>query len=123
MKRILLVSTNGNSASNASSMFEKHSSIQTTKADSGAKALEIIVKETFDVAVINESLSDMSGLDLCNKMVEINPFLNCALISGLPHDEYHEASEGLGLIMQLPVLLTEEDVNKLLSHLEKIARL
>jgi hypothetical protein len=46
--------------------------------------------------------------------------INCAAISSLSHKDFHEASEGLGVLMQLPESPGRDDAAKLLEHLKTI---
>jgi len=54
-----------------------------------------------EALIVDEQLEAMSGLDFVNELVHINPLVNCALVSMLQPDEFHEATEGLGVFMQL----------------------
>ncbi len=119
MIRILLVSSNMYIINNISGLLKKHD-IQITKSELGMKALTVIKKEIFDLVIIDEVLNDMSGLELAENMVSTNPLINCAAISGLSPNKFHAASEGLGLLMQLPLFSNEIHIENLLSHLKKV---
>lgn len=54
-----------------------------------------------EALIVDEQLDVMSGLDFVNELVRINPLVNCALVSMLQPKEFHEATEGLGVFMQL----------------------
>jgi two-component SAPR family response regulator len=118
--RILLVSADTNRVNTITSLLKTHNDIQLTQSELGMNALTEIKKEKIDLAIIDEDLKDMSGLELAKKMVLTNPLINCAAISGLSSGEFHEAGEGLGLLMQLPLLPNEMHIENLLSHLRKI---
>ena len=77
--------------------LEQHG-IQWTHLDSGQKALAAISNQQFDLLIADENLKDMTGLQLIESVVTQNPMLNCAAISSLSTDDFHEASEGLGII-------------------------
>ena len=82
------------------------------------------IKETkFDLLVVDEMLSDIMGLKCVEKIVLENPFLNTAAISSLSPEEFHEESEGLGVLMQIPVNPVAEDGEKLLDYLNNILSL
>ena len=97
--------------------------ITTEWTDSGSKALSIIDAKHFDLVVIDEKLSDMTGLLFAKKLVSVNPIINCALVSSLSAKNFHNVSEGLGIIMQLPPLPNKEDAEKLFEHLSCILNL
>jgi hypothetical protein len=64
----------------------------------------------------------MSGLEFIRKVVSKNPMINSAAISSLPPEDFHNASEGLGILMQLPWKPNEADAARLLRHLNKILK-
>ena len=94
--------------------------VSTEWTESGDKALFILDAKKFDLVVIDEKLSDMTGLDFAKKLIAVNPLINCALVSSLSPEDFHNASEGLGIVMQLPPLPNKEDTEKLLEHLSRI---
>ena len=89
-------------------------------AASGRRALEGLQKEAVDLVVVDEDLGDMPGLQFVEQLVALNPMINCALVSSLSKEDYHEASEGLGILMPLPPESTAEDGVRLMSHLDQI---
>jgi hypothetical protein len=70
--------------------------------------------------VVDESLGDMTGLELVHRLVAVNPVINCALVSPLAEAAYHEASEGLGILMRLPLQPGVSDGQRLMTHLNQI---
>ena len=93
---------------------------KTTCLDSGVRALAAVDQRHFDLLVADEELGDMSGFELIRATVTRDPILNCALASALAPDAFHEASEGLGVLMQLPVEPGPEDAARLLERLAEI---
>jgi DNA-binding response OmpR family regulator len=91
-----------------------------TWAASGAKALEALQQSPADLVVVDEDLGDMPGLTFVGQLVTVNPMINCALVSSLSEKAYHEASEGLGILMQLPVEPNRGDGERLMDHLNQI---
>jgi hypothetical protein len=68
-------------------------------------------------------LLDSSGLQFIKDLVAANPFVNCALSSPLSHEAFHEATEGYGVFMQLPVPPTARSAHDMIDHLKKIYQL
>jgi len=99
------------------------SDAQTTCLESGNKALCALSEKVFDLLITDENLGDMTGLELIAAIVARLPMLNCAVVSSLSPGEFHEASEGLGILMQLPVEPGQKEANQLLEHLKKIQSL
>ncbi len=94
--------------------------IHTTYMESGQKALAAIAAQGFDLLIADEDLGDMTGLKLIESVITQNPMLNCAAISSLSPDDFHEASEGLGVLMQLSIEPGKNEVDQLFKHLKKI---
>ena len=93
---------------------------QVTCLDTGKGALYAVSEKTFDLLIAAEKLEDMSGMGLIEAVVTRQPMLNCAVVSSLSPDDYHEASEGLGILMQLPAEPGREEAEALINHLKKI---
>lgn len=89
-------------------------------AETGAQALAMLAGAPVDLAVADESLGDMTGLAFVEKLVVLNPMINSALVSSRPADEFHEISEGLGILAQLTPNPDSKQAMSLLRHLESI---
>ncbi|GAB6909806.1 Response regulator receiver domain [Desulfosarcina cetonica] len=88
--------------------------------ETGDQALETLRAQAADLVVVDETLPDMTGLEFIERLVAINPMINCALVSSLSKADYHEASEGLGVLMQLPPRPSQADAKRLITHLNQI---
>ena len=53
----------------------------------------------------------------------VNPLVNTAIVGEQSKKEFHEATEGLGVLMQLPRHPQERDAEALLAILDKISGL
>ncbi len=93
---------------------------QVTCLESGQQVLDAVSEKQFDLLVADETLEDMSGLELIESVIMSQPMLNCAAVSSLSKEDYHEASEGLGVLMQLPSAPGREEADALMKHLNKI---
>jgi len=90
------------------------------QVDSGGDALTWLLKNSADLVVSAEQLGDMSGLEFAGKLVVQNPMVNCALVSSLSEDDFHEASEGLGVLAKLSPEPGESEVDDLLRKLKVV---
>ena len=97
--------------------------VQTAWAQSGDNAIGKIDEESFDLVVTDENLGDMTGLEFIEKVISIKPMINCAAITSLLPADFQEASEGLGILMSLPVRPRKEQAEKLLVQLKTILNL
>ena len=72
------------------------------------------------LAVIDEILPDMTGLELSRELLKTNALINTALVSGLSAENFHETSEGLGILVQLPESPGEKEARNIVSGLKRI---
>lgn len=119
MTRLLLVTPDKANFSELSAEIEKQGA-SVSWAASGRQALEMLTESPVDLVLTDETLGDMSGLEFVSRQVAINPMTNCAAVSSLSHKAYHEASEGLGILMQLPPGPKAADGQRLMDHLNQI---
>lgn len=120
MIRILIVALDQNVLFNFITGLEKNNG-HVTRVKTCDEAFLKLEKEKFDL-IITDNLLD-HGIECVEKLIASNPMLNCAVISALPPDEFHEITEGMGILMQLPTHPLEKDAIKLLEHLNTILNL
>jgi len=120
MIHVLLVSSDKDFFIDLASNMGKNVNLNISRANSGGNALSMISVNNFELVVTDESLSDMTGLKFVKKMVLTNPMINCAAVSSLSAKDFHEASEGLGILMQLPPRPGKIHAENLLQYLNKI---
>ncbi len=123
MIRVVLITTEYNSLSGLASGLEKYEDIKLSHVDLGATALDLVREQSVDIAIVDENLADMTGLQFIERLVMINPLINCAAVSSLSSEDFHEASEGFGVFMQLPANPGEKDADELMALLNKITTL
>lgn len=87
---------------------------------SGAKALDVITNEKIDVVVVGTTVSDETSLGFVKKLMKSHPLVNCAMVSSLSHDDFHEATEGYGLFMQLSEKPGVDQAHKMVELLNSI---
>lgn len=90
------------------------------QAESTGEVMELLNVESIELVIIDEALSDMQGMELARLLAEQQPFVNCILVSRLPADEFHERTEGLGVLMQLPSPPEMESARSIVTHLSAI---
>jgi YesN/AraC family two-component response regulator len=123
MISILLVTTEKGAFSEFTRALISRNSGEITWADSGSAALSLVPEKPFDLVIADERLPDMTGLVFVEKLVKKTPLVNCALVSALSKEAFHEASEGLGLLGQLPPRPGESDARDLMERLRMINRM
>jgi DNA-binding NarL/FixJ family response regulator len=123
MMKVLLITPHKNSLLELASVMKKYDDVELTWTDSGQKALDTLSETSVDLVVTDKELGDMTGLEFAEKLLRVNPMINCAVLSPLPSDEFHEASEGLGVFAQLPLRPAKADAEKLLKGLKNLKNL
>ena len=123
MLKLLLVSHAKDSLSALASALKEDSEVDLSWAESGKTALDILSGTAVDLVVTDENLGDMTGLEFADKLLFVNPMVNCSSVSSLSPKKFHEASEGLGVISQLPVQPGKEHAEELLKYLRQIKNL
>jgi hypothetical protein len=106
--------------------MEEEVRIHPLHAGSGAEGLRLACGTGgagTGLAIIEEELVDMSGFELVRQLMHVNPLINTAVIGSMPAGVFHEAAEGLGVLMQLPPHPGEKDAEALLARFAKISGL
>jgi len=91
--------------------------------ESAEKALAIASVKAIDLIITDDRLRDSTGLELAARVLTVNPMINCASVSCLSPESFHEASEGLGIMAQLPIHPGKEHAESLLHRLRQIKNL
>lgn len=120
MTEILLIGENKTLLSSTTDLLEQHGECKHQVVHSGDAAFEVLQKESLKLVIIDEKVEGEKGIELAETIVSRNPMLNLAIISDLPADDFHEATEGLGIMAQLPAEPSLEDVQLLLKKLREI---
>jgi DNA-binding NarL/FixJ family response regulator len=94
--------------------------VRLQRVGSGAEALETAQASAPHLVIIDTGLADYEPLELVLKLLKVNAMVNTAVVSPLSEEEFHEASEGLGVLGRLPVEPGESDATELLHRLKKV---
>jgi DNA-binding NarL/FixJ family response regulator len=121
--KLLLVSPDEDALSGLALALAKHDDVDLSRAESGRQALDMISRAAVDLVVTEESLGDMTGLEFARQLLSVNPMVNCASVSSLSADDFHEDSEGLGLLAQLPIRPSEKEAEELLRRWKSLKNL
>ncbi len=82
--------------------LKQEQDVELVPVATGAAGLEKLKDKRLDLVIVDEQLDDMSGIDFVKQFVTVNPMANTAIVGSLPDDVFHEVTEGLGVLMQLP---------------------
>lgn len=103
--------------------FVKSGTVNVLEAQTPDAALKIVSEISVDFVIVAEQFTSMSGIQLVNILVQSNPLINTALVSSLSPEDFHEETEGLGVLMQLPSKPQESDAEEMLKKAERIIAL
>jgi DNA-binding response OmpR family regulator len=106
----------------AAGLLQGHGTEVVSAAD-GKAGLEDLTAKSIDLVIVDEQLDDMTGIDFVKQVVKVKPLVNTAVVSILSAEDFHEATEGLGVLMQLPHRPEAGDAVRLLAILAKITGL
>ncbi len=121
--KIILLSKEASSLKDVASVFAAQGEFEVTWLASAEQAWDYMRSNKVDAAVVADELQDCSGLQFVKNLMTADPFVNCALASTLSADAFHEATEGYGVFMQLPVPPTAHSASDMIEHLKKIYQL
>ena len=98
----------------------QRSDINLSQVGSEQEAMSILSSQGGEVVIIGETLADVPALSFANTLAKKMPLVDCAMVSPLPHEDFHEATEGLGIFMQLSSDPGPDAAEKFLGKLQKI---
>ncbi len=123
MLSILLVGKNPEALATLADQLSQRKGVAVSRAESGKEVWDILGKSKVDVVVTDEQLADDDSLSFIKDLTKKQPLINCAMVSSLSPEDFHEATEGLGVFMQLPVDPGAEEAVKMMQLLESISAL
>ena len=121
MKTLLVSGETARLANLENTLVENEARV--TRVRTGSEGMSEIAARSYDLVVADEQLPDMTGLELVRKVVLTHPMVNIAVVSSLSSDDFHEISEGLGILMQLSPDPGHEEAETLVNHLNSILKM
>ena len=120
MLRLVLATTRPEDLQAFATALASDPEVHLEQVDSGAAALLAVSSSAPHLVIIDTDLPDFPSLDLVQKLLMVNALVNTAVVSPLTDDEFHEASEGLGILGRLPLTPGPGEAADLLDKLKKI---
>ncbi len=120
MLHILLVTPRLDSLQGFAEALASDPGVRLEHAASGAAALKTAGRAAPQLAIIDTGLPDTTPLDLVQKLLMVNALINTAVVSELSEAQFHEASEGLGILGRLPVNPGRDEAAALLGKLKAV---
>lgn len=90
--------------------------------ESAREAVETAVRVVPAMAVIDQDVGGLAGLDVARRLLLVNAFIHTAILSDMDSEAFHELSEGLGVLAHLPMQPGAKDAGELLAKLRAAVR-
>jgi DNA-binding NarL/FixJ family response regulator len=120
MLRIVLATNRPKALQAFAAALSSNPEVNLQRVISGAEALEAARTTAPQLVIIDADLPDTAPLDLVQKLLLVNAMVNTAVLSPLSDDEFHEASEGLGILGRLPNDPGMSDADEVLHKLRAV---
>ena len=120
MLRIVLASARQESIHSFAEGLASDPEVRLDQVSSGAEALGVVRTDSPQLVIIDSALPDMEPLHVVQKLLMVNAMVNTAVVSPLSDHEFHEASEGLGVLARLPLAPGKGDAAELLRKLRQV---
>jgi DNA-binding NarL/FixJ family response regulator len=102
MKHILLITSRENQFSEFMDGLTREETVEIITAVSSKEAIDSLADAVPNLVIIDEVVNGISGMKIARDILMKNAMVNQVLVSSLSPEEFHEASEGLGIMAQLP---------------------
>jgi DNA-binding response OmpR family regulator len=123
MLRILLVTTHREATDPFVSALSSDPEVRLDLVGSRSEVLGRSGADSPHLVILDAELPDLRPMSFIAELLMANAMINTAVISPLSEEEFHEASEGLGVLARLPLAPDKEDAEELLRKLRKIVGL
>lgn len=117
MPRILLVADRIDAFEELARSLDRENDMEIFWAHDGDAAVDMAAAESPQLVIVDETIGETSGLEVIRRLISANAFIQTATVSRLDPEAFHEASEGLGIMAQLPPRPTQADARQLLRTL------
>jgi DNA-binding NarL/FixJ family response regulator len=120
MLNIVLATARPNAMQAFTAALASNPEVDLKRVISGVEALEAARTTGPHLVIIDADLPDIAPLELVRKLLMANAMVNTAVFSPLSDEEFHEASEGLGILGRLPKEPGMSDAGELLQKLRAV---
>lgn len=76
--------------------------VRLDRATSEAEVLGLVRDKKPHLVVFDSGASEADSLELVRKTISVNAMVNTVVVSSLSENDFHEKSEGLGILCALP---------------------
>ncbi len=118
--RFVVVCEKSDDLENLRQGLMKQPQVEIVMIDGVENAVKEIATNTPALVIVAEKVQGIGGKDIIEMMIKKNPMVNTALVSRLSDEEFHEYTEGLGVLMPVPVDAGEETALEMLEKIKKL---
>ena len=118
--KIVVVTPRKDELQDFAAALEAQDSIALFWAQAFESGLEVVKTETPEVVILDATLSEKDGKDFLMQLLQVNAMINTAVISPLKEADFHERTEGLGVLARLPFNPEAQDAGRLLKKLAAV---
>lgn len=86
----------------------------------GQETLDTAVRVVPGLVIVDQELDENGGQTLARQLLQVNAFIQTVILSDMDEEAFHEATEGLGVLMRLPLTPDGGDADRLLSLYRKV---
>ncbi|HEB70190.1 MAG TPA: response regulator [Desulfobulbus sp.] len=120
MYTLLLVSSRMGDLSDFTATISAPPDITLHQVDSRKDALRMVREQNPHLVIIDQEIRDNNPLELVMELLAVNAMINTAMITSMDADEWHEKSEGLGMMPPISDSPTEKEALALLEAFRKM---
>ena len=120
MLRVLFVTARQHTVQSFVEGLASDPEVQLEQVGSEVEALNVVRSDAPHLAIVDSELMDTEPLSLVRSLLLVNAMVNTAVVSPLSDQEFHEASEGLGILVRLPLIPGKSDAAELLHKLRQV---
>ncbi|MGM0452815.1 MAG: hypothetical protein ACQERN_06600 [Thermodesulfobacteriota bacterium] len=117
MKQILIATQQPDRFSPLAGRVKAQSDYTIAWADTTQKLFDAVSATPPKLTIIDAHIDGKSGIALAREAIMKNAMADIAVVSSLSEEEFHEASEGLGIVAQLPPAPDETHAGRLIELL------
>jgi DNA-binding NtrC family response regulator len=119
-RKILLLTSRPDQLKTFIHALDQDREIVIATVESIQETVRAIEKSVPALVIVDHQVLGVSGLDIVRHLINVNAFIQTAVLSELDQKEFHERSEGLGILSKLPLIPKEEEARKLIRRLRQV---
>lgn len=118
--KVLLVTSRPAQLKEFAEVFYTDRKMEVVPVGTAKEAISVVQEMAPVLAIVDDQVRGVEGLKIIQRLIEANAFIHTATISELTDQEFHNRSEGLGILAKLPLVPGRNDAYKLIEQLERM---